>query len=239
MHRFLLLLAVASVCLSCRREREDPIRVACVGDSITEGLNIARRGQPTYPEALKARAGRHWHVANFGVGGATLLRRGDRPYQEQRAYREALAFRPHGVVIKLGSNDSKPHNWMHGGQFVGDYLALIRAFQALDSRPKVWICTPAPVFSEAYEPYDEIIREEIRPAVREVGRRAGVPVIDLYAALEDQGHLFPDRVHPNAEGAERIAQAIYSVVGPALDRRAAPAGSGAPVPRSARVTGGD
>ena len=34
-------------------------------------------------------------------------------------------------------------------------------------------------------------------------------MIDLYAALSDRKELFPDKVHPNAQGAALIAATVY------------------------------
>ena len=55
--------------------------------------------------------GGKWQVRNFGVSGATMLEKGDKPYWSQQAYKDALEFEPHVVVIKLGTNDTKPQNW--------------------------------------------------------------------------------------------------------------------------------
>jgi lysophospholipase L1-like esterase len=211
-----LFLVVLALTASCRRDVPSPIRVACVGDSITEGLNILQEGKQTYPKVLQTLSEGQWDVRNFGVSGATLLQQGDRPYRTQPAFREALAFRPHVVVIQLGSNDSKPNNWMYGRRFKEDYKDLIRAFQALSTRPKIWICCPVPAFSRNYALFNDVIRHEIRPLVKDIGAEVSVPVIDLYAKLENQGDLFPDQIHPNAEGARRIAEAIYRTISPEL-----------------------
>ena len=53
-----------------------PIRVACVGDSITAGAGA--EGKP-YPKQLQALLGDKWLVNNYGVGGRTLLKKGDHP----------------------------------------------------------------------------------------------------------------------------------------------------------------
>jgi len=38
--------------------------------------------------------------------------KGDYPYMKEKMYGEALKFNPNIVVLKLGTNDSKPHNWV-------------------------------------------------------------------------------------------------------------------------------
>src|SRR5438270_834071 len=84
-----------------------PIKVACVGDSITQGSGLQEN---TYPLQLQRMLGSNYEVRNFGVGGATLLEQGDKPYIQQKLYQDSLAFQPDVVVIMLGTNDSKPQN---------------------------------------------------------------------------------------------------------------------------------
>jgi acyl-CoA thioesterase-1 len=185
--------------------------VACVGDSITYGAGIANRATDSYPAQLQRilrRCDPAWEVRNFGVSGATLLWKGDLPYVLQSAYNDARACQPDVVVIKLGTNDSKPQNWAFRAEFVSDYERLIDSFQVLPSRPEVWLCQPVPAFRENFSIRPEVIRDEVLPLIEQVGRAKNVPVIDLYTALLDAAALFPDGIHPNAEGAGRMAQTI-------------------------------
>ncbi|MDH3581506.1 MAG: GDSL-type esterase/lipase family protein, partial [Hyphomicrobiales bacterium] len=184
------------------------IKVACVGDSITFGAGIQDRENNSYPAQLDHMLGENWVVKNFGVSGRTLLKRGDAPYIKTPQYQAALAFKPDVVVIKLGTNDSKPQNWRHKNGFIGDYLQLINSFRKLDSKPVVWICNPVPVFPEQWGIKDSIVRDEILPRIQYIARKAGVPVIDLYAPLKDHPEFFPDKVHPNAAGATAMAKLI-------------------------------
>jgi acyl-CoA thioesterase-1 len=185
--------------------------VACVGDSITYGAGIADRLNDSYPAQLQRILQQHdpaWKVNNYGASGATLLSKGDAPYSLQSAYRSVQRSNPDLVIIMLGTNDSKRINWPFKEDFVSDYCALIDAFQNLSSRPQVWICKPVPLFRESFPSYPTLIPDELLPMIDEVSKRKGVPVIDLYTALLNHGDLFPDGIHPNAEGAGVIAQTI-------------------------------
>jgi acyl-CoA thioesterase-1 len=185
--------------------------VACVGDSITYGAGIANRTADGYPAQLQRILRQYdpaWEVRNFGVSGATLLRKGDLPYVLQSAYNDARACHPDVVVIMLGTNDSKPQNWALEAEFVSDYEWLIESFRILPSQPQIWICKPVPAFRENFSIRPEVIRDEVLPLVEQIGREENVPVIDLYTALSDATALFPDGIHPNAEGAGLMAQAI-------------------------------
>ncbi len=215
---FVWLLATSLILCSCLpntqsnfiRESDytEPIRLACIGDSITFGHGIRDRKTNSYPAQLGVMLGSRWDVRNFGVSGATLLKNGDRPYWNQDAFKKALEFNPNVVVIKLGTNDSKPTNWKYKDEFVGDYIDLIEQFRALEARPKIWVCYPVPAYSERWGISDEVITEEIMSLIDEIADKMGVPIINLYSALIDKAEMFPDQIHPNAEGAKIMAEAI-------------------------------
>jgi acyl-CoA thioesterase-1 len=184
--------------------------VVCVGDSITYGAGITD-SQGTYPAQLQRllqEFGPAWKVHNCGVSGTTLLTQGDLPYIRQTAYSVAQSYNPDLVVIMLGTNDSKPQNWQYKDRFISDYCAMIDTFRRLPSRPQVWICKPVPAFLVAFGITPQVIHDEILPMIDEIGRRMNAPVIDLYTPLEPFGSLFPDGIHPNAQGAGIIAQTV-------------------------------
>jgi lysophospholipase L1-like esterase len=187
-------------------------KVACVGDSITFGASIKDRKNNSYPCQLGKILGDGWTVRNFGVSGATLLKKGDKPYWKKRAYKNALNYKPNVVVIMLGTNDSKPINWKQKQDFVSDYVELVKSFQKLDSKPEVWVCLPVPAFPGKWGINEKTIGGEMMTMVKEVAKRTGAKIIDLHAALKTHGKLFPDTVHPNAEGAGLMAKAIAAEI---------------------------
>jgi acyl-CoA thioesterase I len=198
-----------------------PVRVACVGDSITYGVGIKDRKNDSYPVCLGRWLGSGYDVRNFGRSGATLLAKGDLPYIKQKQYTDALAFKADIVVIILGTNDSKhpgagsaatnnfANNWQYKADYVPDYEALIKAFREANPAAKIWVCCPPPSFPGQWGINDETIRDEIVPLVYQVAAQTGVKVINLYSALSGQKEMFPDTVHPNAVGAKFMAGVIY------------------------------
>ena len=192
--------------------KKAPQRLACVGDSITFGAAIKDRAKNCYPAQLGRMLGEGWDVRNFGVNGATLLKKGDKPYWKQRAFGQAHAFEPEIVIIKLGTNDSKPQNWKHKDDYVADYVDLIESFRKLKSKPRVFICYPVPAYPGRWGITDKVMKEEVMPRLDEVAEKSGCKVIDLYSALSDKKEMFPDRVHPNADGATVIAKVIASTI---------------------------
>lgn len=192
--------------------KKAPQRLACVGDSITFGAAIKDRAKNCYPAQLGRMLGEGWDVRNFGVNGATLLKKGDKPYWKQRAFGQAHAFEPEIVIIKLGTNDSKPQNWKHKDDYVADYVDLIESFRKLKSKPRVFICYPVPAYPGRWGITDKVMKEEVMPRLDEVAKKSGCKVIDLYSALSDKKEMFPDLVHPNAKGATLIAEAVSSAI---------------------------
>lgn len=47
-------------------------------------------------------------VRNYGVSGRTLPKKGDYPYWKEAAYNQSRNWGPDVVIIRLGTNDSKP-----------------------------------------------------------------------------------------------------------------------------------
>lgn len=183
-------------------------KVACVGDSITYGDGIKDRNKNSYPAQLQRMLGHDWQVENFGVNGATLLEKGDKPYIKQHAYSEAVSFKPDIVIIKLGTNDTKAINWQHKADYKANYKKLIQSFKNLPSKPKVYLCLPVPVF-EAHGKIDSgVMINEIIPLLKETATETNSLFIDLYTPLKGKPEMFSDNIHPNTEGAAVIAQTV-------------------------------
>lgn len=185
------------------------IKVACVGNSITYGYGIEHRDSLSYPAQLGRLLGNLWEVRNFGVSARTLLSKGDHPYINEQAYVDVKNFKPDIVLIKLGTNDTKPHNWKYKDEFKSDYKALIKSFQVLDSHPVVVLLKAVPAFPDRWGITDSTIRLEVNPMVEELAIELELPFIDLYTPMANHGDLFRDKIHPNSEGAGIIATIIY------------------------------
>lgn len=175
-----------------------PIRVACVGDSITYGMG----SKVPYPSHLQTLLGPDWDVGNFGVSGRTLLRKGDFPWWNEAACTNAVAFDPDVVIIMLGTNDTKPQNWVYKDDFISDYTMLIDLF----SDACVYLCSPCPVPDPGnWGINDSNVQQEIK-MINRLAADKGLELIDMHEALADRPELLPDRVHPNTEGALILAE---------------------------------
>lgn len=185
-----------------------PVRVACIGNSITFGSGIPDRPKDSYPAQLGRMLGGGWEVRNFGVGGRTMLKKGDFPFWKEDAWVEARAFLPDVVIIKLGTNDTKPQNWKYAHEFLTDSRAIVRELKNLPSHPVIYLCKPVPAYGNRWGINDSIIVHGVIPAIERLAKEEQLPMIDLYAALSGKASLFPDQIHPNAEGAGLMAACI-------------------------------
>ena len=182
-------------------------RVACVGDSITQGVGAA--SGMAWPAQLGKMLGAKWEVGNFGVSGTTLLKNGDSPYQNQDAFKKAKEFKPDEVVIILGTNDTKSQNWQKKDSFEADYKDLIKQFAELPSKPKIFICYPPYISKDGNFGINEANTKDEMPMIDNIAKATKATVIDVHAALVGKDTLIPDKVHPNTEGATEIAKAVY------------------------------
>ena len=186
---------------------QSPIKVAFVGNSITQGPG--RDNPDSYPLQVAAMLGDSYEVKNFGVSGRTLLKKGDYPYWNEPQFQQVKDFQPDVVVIKLGTNDSKPQNWAHKADFVKDYLDLIAEFRAhMPKDGKVYVVMPVPVTRVNFGINPEVMNNEQRLMLMEIIQKSGAEVIDLYTPLMDKPELLPDGVHPNNEGLRIMAAVV-------------------------------
>jgi lysophospholipase L1-like esterase len=151
-------------------------------------------------------------VRNFGVPGATLLRKGNKPYWTLDAIHAATGFNPQIVVLKLGTNDSKPKNWAFQDGFEKDCGDLIDHFAILPAKPKIWVCLPAPAAPNRFGIDGAIIKNQVIPRIRKAAAAKKVPTIDLDAAFNGRMDLLPDNVHPNEAGAALIARSVHAAL---------------------------
>lgn len=187
-----------------------PIKIACIGNSITYGSGIANHEQNSYPAQLQQYLGPGYEVRNFGASGRTLLHKGDFPYIHIPEYQASLDYQPDIVLIKLGTNDTKLQNRAYiPSDYLDDYKALLRSYDSLPSRPRIILLTPSTCFLDD-NISNILIRSQIIPLLHQLAREQHRPLIDLY-------HLFgpdwdpvqmPDRLHPSSIGAGHIAQTI-------------------------------
>ena len=197
-------------------ESQRLIKVACIGNSVTYGYGHENPDSTSYPSQLAVMLGDDYEVGNFGKSGATLLRKGHRPYNEQEEFKKALEFAPDIAIIHLGLNDTDPRNWKYyKREFISDYVALIEAFEKVNPDVEIYICRMTPIFHWHHR-FKKGTRDwywEIQETIENIAYNiAEVKLIDLQETLYHRPDLMPDALHPDPEGAKLIAQRVYSAI---------------------------
>ncbi|MDE6472210.1 MAG: hypothetical protein K2L52_04205 [Clostridia bacterium] len=195
-----------------KRAKDNQIRIACVGDSITYGFFVRNRRKNNYPAILNRLLGENYCVNNFGYTNRTAIKSGDFPIVNEKVYKQSLDFKPNIVVILLGTNDTKENNWDRD-KFVNDYGEIIDSYLSLESAPKVYILTPPPLFEVGgkvlYNLRKSVVESEIVPAIKNLAQEKGVDCIDVNTIFDGKKELFSDGVHPNVKGSKLLAQSVF------------------------------
>ncbi len=207
---------IATLSLSTFTQAKQPIKVACIGDSITFGSTIADRSNNSYPAQLQRLLGAKYVVKNYGLSGHTMLRNGDHPWVNHPYFKQATDYQPNVVVIKLGTNDSKGKNWKFKAEFKPDTLALIHHFKSLPSKPRILLCTPVPALTGNSNNPNQIpgpvVAKQVVPLIHQAAAETGSELVDLYTEFTHfEGKLsaiLPDKIHPKKQGAASIALRI-------------------------------
>jgi lysophospholipase L1-like esterase len=177
------------------------IRIACVGDSITEGSG--------YTKDLQLLLGHGYSVHNFGVSGSTASVDSKIPYINQTKFQEALEFEPNIVVIMLGTNDANSEITFNIEGFEQDYAHLVNAFTQLECNPEIVVVKSPPIFADNTAWNNTELTNTVIPSIEHFADQMNLETIDVYSACEGHAEYFADGIHPNIEGATVIASTIY------------------------------
>lgn len=210
MKKFNLLL-VALLAFATVSFAQKPIKIACVGNSITQGPG--RENPDSWPLQMQTILGDAYEVGNFGVSGRTLLRKGDNPYWIEPQFQLVKDFKADILIIMLGTNDSKPQNWQYASEFRQDYLDMIAEFKkTMPADGKVYVILPVPVTKDNYGITASVMDNEQRLMLIDIADESGSELVDLYTPFMGHEDLLPDGVHPNNEGLAIMAKVIARAV---------------------------
>ncbi len=201
----------------------EPIRIACVGDSITQGTNSGNFSVSSYPAKLYTKLhgeGRDVVVSNFGCGGWTVMNYDGKYYRAGLAYTLSVHETDADIVILgLGTNDSRFFNTVgQHDHFREEYKDLLLSYTELESTKSVYATSAIYRFDKLAIESSQIVRrhqEEAVRALRAAGNEKAV-YVDLYELTLAKAHagklLSADDLHPNAAGYTAYADAIYDVL---------------------------
>ena len=185
------------------------IKVACIGDSITWGFTLLQRNKNSYPAVLQKLLGEDYEVKNFGFCDATARMDSEVPYTKRRVYKQALAYKADIALLMLGTNDTKHINW-DPDKFRDGYSHIVDSLIAGGSR--VVIMTPPRIFPKIdlapFRLHNNILVKNIIPQINQIARERALEVLDVNSIMKKRS-LFTDGIHPDVEGASRIANFVY------------------------------
>jgi len=213
----LILISLFALLFSIHAQ-DKPIKVACVGNSITYGVASTNRDSLSYVALLSQLLGDRYEVQNFGVSGATACRNTYKPYDKTPRFEPAKEFQPDIVTIKLGTNDSQPRVWNtddFAKNFKNDVIYLCEEFEKLESKPQIYLCLPIPIVpSERWQHQPDVLENEIIPILKEIAQEKGYAIIDLHTPLKGRLDCYPsdDMLHPSNRGHLVLAAEMYKAL---------------------------
>ncbi len=204
--------ALVFVLLNLTSFAQTPVKIACIGNSVTFGAGLKNPEKEAYPAQLQQLLGAGYQVRNFGRNGATLLRKGHNPYYKTTQFTDALYFKPDIAIVHLGLNDTDPRNWPDfKDDFEPDYAWLLDTLRKVNPAIKLFVCRLTPIFS-GHPRFKSGTRDwywQIQQRIPQIARANNAELIDLNTSLCNRPDLFPDNLHPVKEGAAIIARTVY------------------------------
>lgn len=207
-------------------EYRDPIKVACIGDSLTAGHTWASEAYPVY---LGQDLGNKFTIGNFGENGDSVTGYGgdknnpNQRYIKRDVYKNSLKFNPDVIVMCLGTNDGT--DWDNASKtFVSEYHTLINSY--LDKFPEsqwVFLVSPPCFEPNAYDIKNDVMKENVNPVQRALAEEYNFPLVDLrndFEAMSDGGKSMlrptwngqPDLVHFSVKGAKYVAEKVDEII---------------------------
>jgi sialate O-acetylesterase len=211
-NRILLLLSLLVLMNYGASAQNEKVKVACIGNSVTYGYGLKSPERESYPAVLQNLLGASYEVENFGFSGATLLKKGHKPYYKTDVFAKAMAFKADVAIVHLGLNDTDPRNWPeYRSDFEGDYSWLLDTLKKQNPKVKLYVCRLTPIFNE-HPRFKSGTRDwywQIQELIPVIAKANQAQLIDLNAPLRNRPDLFADNLHPDQEGAAIIAQTVY------------------------------
>lgn len=195
--------------------RKGPLRIVCLGDSITQGFGLVdAEGKQAmtklgYPAKLGALLGTQALVKVYGAGGTTYFRNAVHPFEKTAWMAYLQIWKPEVVTLAFGTNCSNDNTWpKFFAQYDDDVKWLINEVRKLSPGVEIYICLPPPAYSDKYGINEKTIQTAVIPALKKIAEEEHLNTIDLHTALSQHPELFFDTIHPNEAGMRLIAQTI-------------------------------
>jgi len=218
MRKCLILFVTIGLLIPFVSAQQKTIKVACIGNSITEGYGASDPSETGYVAQLKILFGNRYIVENFGSSGATACRNTNKPYASLEIFHAAQIFEPNIVFIALGTNDSQPEVWNTGDyakNFEADLTYICKKFEEMPTKPDIYLCLPAIISPSArWKHQPQVLLREITPLIRKIAKKNNYTIVSFNTALKDCNDCYSedDKLHPNDKGHRLMAERAYVAV---------------------------
>ena len=154
-------------------ETEERIKVACVGDSNTQGIGWwILPYKEAWPIQLRGLMGDDYQIQNFGLGGVTLT-----GWMGTDRHGLVQEFDPNIILINLGTNDANPAYQFSEENYEKTYRNLIDIYSQGSAKPQIYLMTPMKALDETQ---NNTIVNSICPIIKKLSKELALPLIDFY-----------------------------------------------------------
>ncbi len=145
---------------------QGPVRISCVGDSITYGFGLADREHECWTFLLEGRLPEGSSVGNYGVSGSCAMSCGYYPWTRTAQSHVFWEAEEDVVILMLGTNDVADSAW-DAGAFEQSFEELVDRILAKPGHPRLPSRTAIPSGSTtACTPTRRATRPSKRPSRR-------------------------------------------------------------------------
>lgn len=198
------------------------VKVSCVGDSITEGVNSTDIYSQTYPVYIQKMLGFDYLVKNHGHSGYSTVFTDEYSYSKSYRFTQAKEFAPDVVIYMLGTNDCNPgqeyKSWEDGTREVKyreDTLKYFNAFREINENVQIFMCIPPTLCYSTVWPWEAWAAGiEAHTAIinREIAEQEGLHIVDMFTWSKEHPEVFPDGLHPYNESYKTYAKRVYDEI---------------------------
>ncbi len=210
----------------------DTVTIACVGDSITEGVGVNDPAVSSYPARMAEALGENYRVLNYGKSGATLCSSSVKLYESkswihQSGYYEELMENAAGidvVLILLGTNDGNSSVEQIGemlssnpeairADYEANLIQLVNGLRMQNPDIVIYLMSSPKCFRTG-NTWEQTLADVFRPMQAELAEQLDLEWYDMYRfTSEVVGQRgFPDNLHPGELGYRLIGRELARVI---------------------------